>query len=536
MTENNFKINSAVVSDKGLSEKRPQNEDSYLELNTSGLFAVADGVGGAQAGDVASQMAVEVLGEAFINQQANTDSEDVMKAAIVRANEAIYQMSHDLAQLSTMATTIVALHLDGYIATIGHVGDSRLYRLDKKGNLHRETEDHSVVEEEVRAGRMTAAQAANHPSRNVISRALGAEHLVEVDLKTIMYEPQTTFLLCSDGITRHIKDAEIQELLSADEAPAEICLKMKEICYERGAEDNLTSVIAKVTGVSQKMRAVKNLETAPDFEEQTITAPRSSQTKTAVSATQLTDNKTSAQQSNSSLAQAITNYKEESSAPETIVNRNLQPADFQTTNTETANPVYEQETKETNYNVIKINKDEEKSESGLFGKVLSLLSALLLGGILGAGAYYFWAQQNNKEPDKPEMPPMQSVNVPFSTFENNRRNVDKDPANFISANAAAPQDAEDYYLLGRAYLLNKKYPEAKNSFEQAKNRLSQADEANAKILPNEIALGLAIINNPFSQSAFETDLNLNNPNSNTQNNSTLGNSNSTSTQMNLNGN
>ncbi|HXH68970.1 MAG TPA: protein phosphatase 2C domain-containing protein, partial [Pyrinomonadaceae bacterium] len=141
MTENNFQIVSAAVSDKGLSEKRPQNEDSYLEINECGLFAVADGVGGAQAGDVASQMAVEILAEAFINLRENGDAEEMMKIAIERANEAIYQMSHDLPQLSTMATTIVALHLDGNIATIGHVGDSRIYRLDEKGNLNRETQD-----------------------------------------------------------------------------------------------------------------------------------------------------------------------------------------------------------------------------------------------------------------------------------------------------------------------------------------------------------------------------------------------------------
>ena len=137
MTSKNYQIESAAVSDRGLSEKRPQNEDSYLELNSSGLFAVADGVGGAQAGDVASQMAVEILGEAFINLPRGGDVEDLMKLAIERANESIYQMSHDLASLSTMATTIVAVHIANNIATIGHVGDSRLYRLDPKGNIYR---------------------------------------------------------------------------------------------------------------------------------------------------------------------------------------------------------------------------------------------------------------------------------------------------------------------------------------------------------------------------------------------------------------
>ena len=93
MTENNFQIHSASISDRGLSEKRPQNEDSFLEMQSLGLFAVADGVGGAQAGDVASQMAMEILGEAFVNLQTGGDAEEMMKIAIERANSAIYQMS-----------------------------------------------------------------------------------------------------------------------------------------------------------------------------------------------------------------------------------------------------------------------------------------------------------------------------------------------------------------------------------------------------------------------------------------------------------
>ncbi len=123
MTENNFQIDSAAVSDRGLSKKRPQNEDSFLELNERGLFVVADGVGGAQAGDVASKMAVEVLSEAFTNFQKNIDAEETMKSAIERANKVIFQKAHDSPQFSTMATTIVALHIAGNIATIGHVAE-----------------------------------------------------------------------------------------------------------------------------------------------------------------------------------------------------------------------------------------------------------------------------------------------------------------------------------------------------------------------------------------------------------------------------
>ena len=127
--DNSVRISSAAVSDRGLSEKRPQNEDSYLEMSQCGIFAVADGVGGAQAGEVASQMAMEILGEAFTNLSDGEDAETVMRTAIERANAAIHQMAHELPQLATMATTVVALHLAGNIATIGHVGDSRLYRL-----------------------------------------------------------------------------------------------------------------------------------------------------------------------------------------------------------------------------------------------------------------------------------------------------------------------------------------------------------------------------------------------------------------------
>ena len=136
--------------------------------------------------------------------------------------------------------------MNGPRATIGHVGDSRLYRLTPDGQLRRETEDHSLVEEEVRAGRMTPEQAANHPGRNVISRALGAEQSVEVDMRTIEVESGTTFLLCSDGITRHIPDEELSALLRHSPTLDAACEEFKRVCYERGAEDNLTAVLVRV--------------------------------------------------------------------------------------------------------------------------------------------------------------------------------------------------------------------------------------------------------------------------------------------------
>src|SRR6266496_1152836 len=206
-----FTIISSALTDRGLNERRPLNEDSFLADRERCIFAVADGVGGAEAGEVASQTAIEVLDEAFRHHVDGADIEDLMELAIQRANASIHQMAQEHAKFSMMATTIVALHLDGNIATIGHVGDSRLYRLTPDSVLLRETEDHSVVEEEVRAGRMTPEQAANHPSKNVISRALGAEDSVEVDLKVMEVDEGTAFLLCSDGITRHVADNELRE-------------------------------------------------------------------------------------------------------------------------------------------------------------------------------------------------------------------------------------------------------------------------------------------------------------------------------------
>ena len=239
-------LETAAVTDRGLSEKRPHNEDSYLLDPERGIFAVADGVGGANAGEVASRTAVEVLEEAFRHHRPGEDVEDLLEIAIQRANASIFQMSREQQNFSMMATTIVALHLEGRRATVGHVGDSRLYSLSPDGRIKRETEDHSVVEEEVKAGRMTREQAASHPSRNVISRALGAEQSVEVDLRTFEVEDGTTFLLCSDGITRHLPDREIESLLNSGRTLEDLCEEMKRLCFERGAEDNLTAVAVRV--------------------------------------------------------------------------------------------------------------------------------------------------------------------------------------------------------------------------------------------------------------------------------------------------
>ncbi len=511
--DNNFQLSSAAVSDRGLSEKRPQNEDSFLELNQKGIFAVADGVGGAQAGDVASQMAMEILGEAFINLPESADAEDVMRVAIERANNAIYQMSNDLPQLATMATTVVALHLAGNIATIGHVGDSRLYRLDENGNLFCETQDHSVVAEEVRAGRMTPEQALNHPSRNIISRALGAESTVEVDLKTIMFEPNNAFLLCSDGITRHIPDFEIGELLKSTRDPVELCRQMKEICYERGAEDNLTAVIVRISpeiagsynGAGQPIsedseeatvaaaRPVFDALAEPEQPPQTFEEPVVNEAATSHVAPFVEPIASSGIMGSAPASNDFDVYAPEENTAEPQVAEPAPPSQPQSISPAPSEPaIYTSQTE----------------ASGAFGSILSSVALLVLGGIMGVAAYYFLAPpvaQPVVEPP-PQVQEMKSGNIPLTGFEESRRIVDKNPKGYLDANAATPENAEDFYLIGRAQLLTGKYVEARRSFREAQNRLAQADPMNAKTLANEIAIGLAIVDAPGAFQLFSKEI------------------------------
>ncbi|MEJ7846657.1 MAG: protein phosphatase 2C domain-containing protein [Pyrinomonadaceae bacterium] len=497
MTEN-YQFISSAISDRGLSEKRPQNEDSFVELKDHGFFAVADGVGGAQAGDVASQMAIEILSEAFVHRSPDSDPEETMKIAIERANTAIFQMSRDLPQLSSMATTVVALHTAGDVITFGHVGDSRLYRVDSSGQIFRETQDHSVVEEEVRAGRMTPEQAETHPSRNVISRALGAEETVNVDLKMQIMHPGNTFLLCTDGITRHIEDWELAALLGSGQEPVGICAQMKEICYSRGAEDNLTAVIIRFP--SQAAPAAYMDEAIHDIEPERVTVAAARPEPVQQEEIQeITDE---------------TEEAEENADQTFLLEKNT--SDMDKHDVETREPytsssvlVQAQNTPTKVDRPVLSSFSDPQPERSSIGKVLSALALLLVGAALGFGSHYFMTQSAQPQPVQTQPTPQivsKSNNVPLTAFEEGRRIVDKDPAAYINSKAASAQNADDYFLLGRAFLLTGKGWEAKRSFNEAKNRLAQADAANAKTMAAEIAMALTIIETPGAADAFTKEL------------------------------
>jgi protein phosphatase len=183
------------------------------------------------------------------------DKTQFLRQVIQFANRYLYELALDDELLSGMATTLAVILVERKTATIAHVGDSRVYRL-VEGKLHRETVDHSLAED-IRYGSLSG-----HVNKNIITRALGIESEVEPEFKSVPLSPGATFLLCTDGITRHISDDELTEVLATTEDPQEVCDQLKDLCYERGARDNLTAVVVKLESGTGFNRAVEQ-ETQP---------------------------------------------------------------------------------------------------------------------------------------------------------------------------------------------------------------------------------------------------------------------------------
>ncbi|HEX8457170.1 MAG TPA: Stp1/IreP family PP2C-type Ser/Thr phosphatase [Pyrinomonadaceae bacterium] len=486
------RVEIASVTDRGLSQKRPLNEDSMLVDPERRIFAVADGVGGAQAGEVASQTAVEVLGEAFRHHQDGDDVEDLMEIAIQRANASIYQMSHEQRQLSMMATTIVALHLDGHRATIGHVGDSRLYRLRPDGRLERETEDHSVVEEEVRAGRMSPEQAANHPSRNVISRALGAEQSVEVDMKTIEVEDGTTFLLCSDGITRHIPDEELSTLLGGGQALEATCEELKRRCFERGAEDNLTAVVVRVGGASARTSQTNTPALAEDDERTLLTERKAQQASSVVAGQAQSVGTTTKQFKNPLTTSASHSLPDTSAAPRTSGSNPRIDTDDAAASAAAATHARtsaELPRAEVRAAASSSAEEERRSPTGRAGRWFAVVLLLFAASALAFYGGIRYQQnkatteaalvQNNQPAPQPSasLAPASELNI-NDAYVRRRAEVDLSPGaeaqRMAGENNGRPQDSTDATFLalyGRALFLSGKYSEAVDVLKRANERI-----------------------------------------------------------------
>jgi serine/threonine protein phosphatase PrpC len=223
---------------------RRNNEDSLLvgEGKDETLFAVADGIGGFEAGEVASRIAIEVLGE--------LEPGSPFEEAIGEANRRILAAGRGDERLSGMGTTVVAVRFGGTheepVAEVAHVGDSRAYLL-RGGELSPVTEDHSLVAELVRSGDLTRAQAAEHPQKNLITRALGAEDDVEVDTAVLAVEAGDRFLLCSDGLTDMVPEDRISGILTESPGDSERAARhLLSAALEAGGTDNVTVVVVDV--------------------------------------------------------------------------------------------------------------------------------------------------------------------------------------------------------------------------------------------------------------------------------------------------
>jgi len=232
-----MRLRAGVVSDCG--NVRSANEDSFLLR--PGLYAVCDGMGGARAGEVASQMAC--LGLMGVDP-ASADM-DELRQAIVAANKAIVQRSTTEPELLGMGTTMTAALLTDDSLTVAHVGDSRAYLLHG-GKLEQVTADHSWVGEMVRRGEITQEQAARHPHRSVITKALGTDMILEPDMLKLQVEPGDRVLVCSDGLTGMVDDETIAALLSAGTDAQTTAQALVDAALKNGGEDNVTVVVVEV--------------------------------------------------------------------------------------------------------------------------------------------------------------------------------------------------------------------------------------------------------------------------------------------------
>ena len=260
-----MKVQVGAITDVG--KVRKANEDSVLVDGDLFVFAVADGMGGHNAGEIASAVAIETI-------RATTASGIDIEEAIKRANTAVRNKAASDIDLSGMGTTITVLGFsDKSELSIAHVGDSRAYVLHRDndgkpvGELERITKDHSLVEELVQAGEITEEEANVHPRRSVITRALGIEDKVNVDVTPIAFLKNDRYLLCSDGLTSMVRDDDILIILKQYESPIDCAHEMVDKANEKGGTDNITVIVLDVINpkveLPEKIKVARSIST-PD--------------------------------------------------------------------------------------------------------------------------------------------------------------------------------------------------------------------------------------------------------------------------------
>jgi len=237
-------VEEAALTDVG--RQRNANEDAYYE--SSPVFAVADGMGGARAGEVAARIAVEE----FDQVADETASPEELLAGIARsANKRIYELAQRDETHAGMGTTFIAAMVSGNEVAVGHVGDSRAYRF-RDEELERLTQDHSLVEELRRQGKLTEAQAEAHPQRSIITRALGPEPDVDVDTFSFPARDGDVYMLCSDGLTGMVSEERIAQILRVRSSLRQAAEELVSEANARGGRDNITVVLFKLGGDEER--------------------------------------------------------------------------------------------------------------------------------------------------------------------------------------------------------------------------------------------------------------------------------------------
>jgi len=238
-----MRVRSCAISDVG--KKRQKNEDSYLINDELHLFIVADGMGGHAGGEYASRIAITTIEDSFKNSAIDSDDEEkLLESAIKVAGQKIVSKAEEDRSLKGMGTTVIALHLSEKRAILGHVGDSRAY-LFREGVLEQITEDHSLVNEQVKSGLISEEEAKNHQFKNIITRSLGVTSEVEVDLVSKKLKVGDTFLLCSDGLSNLVDIQEMEKELRERETVL-AAKAMVDLANKRGGDDNITLILVEV--------------------------------------------------------------------------------------------------------------------------------------------------------------------------------------------------------------------------------------------------------------------------------------------------
>lgn len=239
-------MRSFFLTDRG--KVRKHNEDAggiYYNQSNQVLAIIADGMGGHQSGDVASQMAVAIMKEKWeevreLSSPSKTDS--WLMQTIQDINKTVFERSQVKDELNGMGTTLVAAIISDEFISVAHIGDSRCYIQNQNG-FKQITDDHSLVNMLLRTGEISEEDARNHPRKNIVSRALGTEQHVEIDIDCLSVEKTDKFLLCTDGLTDKVKNEELNAYINRNASIEEIAQDLVDLANDRGGEDNISLII-----------------------------------------------------------------------------------------------------------------------------------------------------------------------------------------------------------------------------------------------------------------------------------------------------